>query len=210
MKKLKQLLEQKEALYSAIITDLCKRPKKKIRKELEKDLIADLKAIFAAYGQIMFSPDVVEAFRAWHLGGRQPVPDHPKLEHYLPRRHIHLLKIAMVISIARSPRMVIEMKHYQEALDTLLEAEAYMPDVFKSMSIGGGDSDIYNEAYKFMWALFAKEGKPIMEHRLIRFLMERAPSYSVDKLVETMITSELLKIVGIGEKGRRLLQPLTR
>jgi hypothetical protein len=143
------------------------------------------------------------------MSGREPAPDHPKLEHYLPRRHTHLLKLCMVFSAARSDELIITLQDYQLALDTLVEAETNMPDVFKAMSLGG-DSNIIDETYRFVWQAFAKEKKDISEHRVIYFLIQRVPSYSADKVLESMIASQLFQVTSIGEKGRRTLRPLAR
>ena len=40
MKKLRQMLEQKEAYRNAVMLELYKKQKKSVRKELEKELIA--------------------------------------------------------------------------------------------------------------------------------------------------------------------------
>lgn len=178
-------------------------------EKLQEDLIHDLKIIFNQYGQLHWEERSAAAFRAWYVGGREPVPDHPKLEHYLPRRHTHLLKLCSVFSLARSNSLVITLEHYQEALNTMIEAERHMADVFKAMSLGG-DSSIIDETYRFLWQLYAKEKKPISEHRVIYFLIQRVPSYSADKILEMMISSQIIKIGEIGEKGRRGLLPSQR
>ena len=178
-------------------------------EQLEESLLHDLRRIFSAYGQFIWDPEAADAFRAWHIGGRLPAPDHPKLEHYLPRRHTHLLKLCMVFSINRSDEMIIRLEDYVEAFDTLTEVERFMPDVFKAMSLGG-DSNIIDETYRFVWQAYAKEKKDISEHRVIYFLIQRVPSYSADKILESMISSQLFQVTSIGEKGRRTLRPLSR
>lgn len=176
---------------------------------LEEDLIHDLKQIFQSYGQFIWDPEAAEAFKYWYTGGKKPEPDHPKLEHYLPRRHTHLLKLCMVFSASRANDMIIRLEDYQEALNCLTEAEQHMPDVFKAMSLGG-DGNIIDETYRFVWQAFAKEKKDISEHRVIYFLIQRVPSYSADKILESMIASQLFQITSIGEKGRRTLRPSPR
>lgn len=178
-------------------------------EKLEEDLLHDIRRIFSAYGQFIWEDRASDAFRNWYMSGREPAPDHPKLEHYLPRRHTHLLKLCMVFSIARSDELLIRLEDYQLALDTLVEAEANMPDVFKAMSLGG-DGNIVDETYRFVWQAFAKEKKDISEHRVIYFLIQRVPSYSADKILESMIASQLFSITSIGEKGRRTLRPNSR
>lgn len=176
---------------------------------LQLALTKDLEQIFIAYGQLSFEDSVLNAFRKWHMGGHKPVPDHPKLEHYLPRRHIHLLKLCTIVSMSRSSDMVVTLAHYREAMDLLAEAERYMPDVFKAMSIGG-DKNIIDEAFRFCWAISNQGKDDFPEYRLTYWLTEHAYINQVQNIVEAMILSRQLIVTGIGEKGRRTLRPSTQ
>ena len=67
-----------------------------------------------------------------------------------------------------------------------------MPDIFRSMN-SGGDGKAIEEAWHYMFHIYIKERKPISEHRLIRFLQEKVPSHSVERIVQVMIKSQILK-----------------
>jgi hypothetical protein len=179
-------------------------------EELRQKLIADLIDINGMFGQLQFEPEVVETFTAWYMMDCPPVPDHPKLEHYLPRRHIHLLKLAMVMSVARASDYVIRMVDYQNAMDMLLEAEIFMPDVFKAMRYNS-DANVYDETYAFVYNTYLKEDKAVPEHRIIYFIGQRAPSYAVTKVLEVMVQGGMLKITDInGPGGRPAYTPATK
>lgn len=169
-------------------------------------LAADLQSIHEMFGQMVFDPAVVEAFTAWYMGDCQPVPTHPKLEHYLPRRHIHLMKLAMVHSASRSSELIIRLEDYQSAMDQLLEAEAYMPDVFKAMK-GTSDSSVIDECFAFIYADWAKTKNPMSEHRIIHFLQQRLPIHSVFRALELMVSSGMIEVAALGEKGRNTYRP---
>lgn len=178
--------------------------------EAEALFIEDLQKVHLMFGQFQFALDVIEAFKTWYLLDCPPVPDHPKLEHYLPRRHIHFLKLCMIISASRSSDMVIRMVDYQAAMDMQIEAEAYMPDVFKAMR-HNSDANVYDEVYNYVYNLFAKEGKAIAEHRIIHYIGMRMPAHSVMKTLEHMVSSNLLKIAAIGGPGgRNMYSPTPR
>lgn len=150
---------------------------------------SDLREISELAGQIRFTPEAVEGLRGWAnfspVGG-PPIPDHPKLTHYLTRRKAHLLKLCMVSSAARSNDLVIDIEHFQTALGWLLEMEATLPDIFRALG-ARGDGQHIEEAYHFLFKVFMSNGKkPIPEHRLVRFLSERVPSFSVLRIVELM------------------------
>lgn len=178
--------------------------------KLEEDLQYDLQSVFGLYGQLRWEDNAATAFRNWYMGGRKPLPDHPKLEHYLPRRHTHLLKLCTVFSVAHSSSMVITLENYQEALDTLLEAEAVMPDVFKAMTITG-DGSVIDETFRFVWGLYSKERKDISEHRIMYFLSQRVPAHSALKILEVMVHAQMLiKTVDDTRKGGSLYKPSPR
>lgn len=170
-------------------------------------LITELGVIHALGGQFLIDEEVRDAYRAWYMAGMKPEPDHPKLEHYLPRRNIHLLKLVMAFSAARSDELLLRIEDYRHAMDLLIEAEHFMPDVFKSMNVGAGDATIIDETYRFIKILFAKEDRPIDEHRIIYFLQQRAPAYTCQKILETMVSANLIRIASVGAGGRNAYRP---
>lgn len=174
--------------------------------ELFNRLIADLRLIALAYGKMEWTADAATAYTTWRKAGEAPAPDHPKLLNYLTRRHTHLAKLCMVSSISRSSALVIEVEDYERALDWLVEAEAYMPDLFKSMVLGG-DSAAMDEAYRFVWEVYAKERRGVLEHRIINFLRERVPSHSVMRVFEVMQRSRMVEQDGVSDRGLVLWKP---
>jgi hypothetical protein len=99
----------------------------------------------------------------------------------------------MISSISRSGDKVIGLEHYSEALNWLMEAETYMPDIFKSM-MSGGDSNSMEEAWNYVWTIYAKERKPVHEARLVHFLRERVPAHSIMRVIDIMVRSRMLEI----------------
>lgn len=153
--------------------------------ELFAKLRSDLRDIFDMAGQFAFLPDAQAALRAWHLAGGPPRPEHPKLVHYLTRRTLHLLKLCMVASASERSDKVITLGHYQTALNWLLEMEGELEQIFKALG-ARGDGQVIEEAYHFLYRIYMSTKEPIQEHRLIGYLAERVPSYSVSRIVEVM------------------------
>lgn len=156
-----------------------------------KKLVLDLKHIARMFGEMRFSPAAAQAITSWHMGGRLPAPSHPKLHNYNTRRTLHLLKLCAVSSASCSDSMVIELDHYQTALDWLLEAEDYMPDIFKSMN-SGGDAKAIEECWYFCFQLQVRSGKPVPEAKLYQFLQERVPAHSVERVISVMVRAGVL------------------
>jgi len=159
---------------------------------LQDDLLHDLKEIGRVYGKLGFAADAATAIKEWVKAGYPPEPTHSRLQHYNSRRLAHLLKLCMVSSLSRSSSKIIQLDNYAEALNWLVEAEHNMLDIFKSISMGG-DNAVMEETWNFVWTLYAKEKKPIAEHRIIHFIKERAPSHSVMKILEVMIKSGMFQ-----------------
>jgi len=171
-----------------------------VNKEEWRNLILDLKHIARLYGQMKFSAEAASAITAWHMGGRNPLPRHPKLHNYCTRRTLHLLKLCVVASASISDLLVIEMEHYLTAMDWLIELETAMPDIFKSMS-SGGDAKAIEECWYFCFQLYARKSVPVPEAKLYQFLQERVPAHSVERMIDVMCRAGILKKVDVNKIG---------
>lgn len=161
------------------------------------------------YGQMHFTEEAKRFYSNWYLNGQEPRPEHPKLANYSTRRPRHLLKLCMIASANESNTKIIEQSHVEIALDWLIEAEFFMPDIFKAMK-AGGDSKAIEDAWYHIYTLYMKENKkPIQEFRIIAFLQERVPAHSVLRVLEMMVRSNMLEeISAVGGKTYRPRQPV--
>lgn len=167
--------------------------------EMEKKVQQDLKRIGNLYGQIEFTVDAMQFIDEWYLNGQEPRPDHPKLQHYLTRRPGHLLKLAQVACVSESDTLEIAVRHVQQAMDWLVDAETAIPEIFKAMT-SGGDGKVMDEAWHMLFrfsATYAGKGAP--HSMLIEFLSRRVPSHSVERIIDLMDKSGMIRAVA--EKG---------
>lgn len=170
-------------------------------QSLNEDLMNDLKIIGDLYGKMSFTEEAGEAISKWHLDYGPPQPDHPKLHHYNTRRTAHLLKLCMVASAAMSDDLIITREHYEIALSWLLEAETFMPDIFKAMK-AGGDRRAMEELWHFAYSTYIKDKKPIPEFRLISFLSEKVPAHNVGRILEIMEKAKFFDVVQEPKVGK--------
>lgn len=168
---------------------------------LETALKEDLKTVGALHGRFKFTPEAAKAIDAWHQSGGKPKPDHPKLQHYNSRRTAHVLKLCMVAAVSRGNELLITIEDYHRALDWLFEAESFMPDIFKSMSIGG-DAKAIEDTYYWAYKLYVKKGEAVAEAQVIEYLQNKVPSHSVERILQLMVKSRLLEKVLDGYKPR--------
>lgn len=157
----------------------------RLSMEAQRALVYDLKIIGQLYGKMKFSVDAGAAITAWYDRGGPPIPDHPKLKHYISRRTAKLLKLCMVASACSSDELIITLEHYQLALDWLIEAEGSMLDVFKDMG-SGGEGKIADDTWHYIYTKYIKTKQPIPESDIINFVQQRIPSHSVERFIKLM------------------------
>lgn len=162
-------------------------------------LEADIQEIGNLYGEAKFTPDAAKFIDAWHMGGREPVPDHPKLQHYLSRRTAHLLKLSQVACVSDANELVITVEHIQQAMDWLFDLEAHIPEIFKAMS-NGGEGKVMEEAWHMLFQFAARYQKGAPRSLLIEFISRRVPSHAVERIIDLMEKADMIRAVA--EKGQ--------
>lgn len=159
---------------------------------LRARLLAKLGQMSALYGQMQWEPAAAKRVGEWHLAGGPPTPTHSKLAHYLRRRtSLHMPKLAMVSAIAGTGRLIVRDEDVIRAIGWLTEAEALMPDIFRSM-VGKSDMQMIEEMHYFLSAVYAKENKPVHSRLLVNFLAQRVPSDKVEKIIDIAERSNII------------------
>lgn len=156
------------------------------------DLIHDLRDMYKVYGEVTVTDEAKLAINEWSRLGGPPIPDHPKLTSYSSRRAAHLLKLCIIASMASNSARIVTLDHFAEALDWLAGLEKYMPDVFKSMKVGG-DGRAIEECWHYAYQIFLKTKEPVPEHRIVHFLQERVPVHNISRILDVMERSKLLE-----------------
>ena len=160
-------------------------------EQLHQNLNSDLKEISSLVGMMHWDQHAMEGISEWYRDGLRPVPDHPRLAHYNTRRLAHTIKLSCIASISRSSDFTIAAADFAQARDWLVEAEDTVPDIFSARGIAG-DAQAIDECYHFVYKLYMKDKKPVLEGRVVNFLKDKIPSYSIYKVIEVMSRSGLL------------------
>lgn len=169
--------------------------------ELLHNLQNDLGEIASLYGEMHFTDEAQHEMDQWYLNGGAPVPDHPKLTHYVTRRPSHLLKLCQVSSAERGDDLTITVQDFTRALEWLLEAELYAPDIFKAMT-SSADGRTLEDCHYAMVQVYVKTGqKPIPRARINQFLATRMPAFAVKGAIETMESAGWISAVTVEGKG---------
>jgi hypothetical protein len=172
-------------------------------RDLPRDMLHDLSLINSLTGQFSATQDYQDAINAWRKVGQGPVPDHPKLLHYNTRRLAHLLKLSMVAAVDVSNQLLLTREVFNRAMGWLLDAEQYMPEIFKA-GAQGADSKAMDEIYHYVLASDLKRlGVP--EHKIVNFARERVPAHSVMRVLEIMERSGQIEVSVSGPRVWRAI-----
>jgi len=174
---------------------------KKPSREQHEALAHDIQQIANLKGEFNWTPEAAKALDTWHLAGGPPRPDIPRLEHYVTRRTIHLVKLMMISSLATGNDLIIEEGDFNRALAWLLEAETTMPYIFRAM-IMAGDTALISDAASWVREQELALNRPIAEHAIINFLRTRMKSTDVLRSFEVMKSSNLIRQISLDVHGK--------
>ncbi len=162
-------------------------------KNLFAGLVRDGINISQTIGQLTFTEEAVKTVMAWADSGFAPKQAHPKLSFYNTRRPHNMLKLSCLSAISRGSIGKVEAEDVDRMIQFLIETEEFLPDIFKAMRTGG-DGQVIKEAWYFMYQLYMGKAqqKPIPKSYLIRFLQERVPAHSVDRILQVMIDARFI------------------
>ena len=102
--------------------------------ELETMLSHDLAEIQCMSGEFIPDDSFLARWDVWYpMQDNKPIFSDPRLEGYLTRRGIHVLKIAMVINASRGGNMTLTEEDFNRALEEITAVEVNMPRVFRGI-----------------------------------------------------------------------------
>jgi hypothetical protein len=157
-------------------------------------LIARLKDLVKAHGQLQWQPKAQIALSAWYNAGFPPVPSHDRLQNYNGKRITTVIKLAMISAAARDncATLTVTLEDFDRARAWMLDAESVMPDIFKNM-MHTSDSALIHELYNFICHEFIRRQSPVHGARLHDFLRYRIKNVDRSaKIIEAMVSSGIL------------------
>lgn len=171
-----------------------------IDPELKPQILSRLSQTASLYGQMKWTEDAMKRIDLWHLGGAQPVPNHPKLSSYNKSRSLFALKLSLISSVSRSSELIIRDVDVDRALGWLLDAERLMPDIFRAM-LGKSDRDVIRELHLVMWGKWTENqrlvGRPNIKGEFMRqFLIERVPHEKVASIIKASEDAKIIDRIG--------------
>jgi hypothetical protein len=108
----------------------------------------------------------------------------------------------MCLAAAESNKKVLEISHWEKALQILAEAEARMPLIFEDVITSRGFSETYDDL-----CTFVQPGSTIALHDLHRRLSRTHPAYEVKNIIDMAVNDGTL-IPVMDETGEAVAKPL--
>lgn len=101
--------------------------------QLIKDLTADLDHISRIEGPFSWGPGAKDSYERIYNEIDQSKPEDYRIEGFHNRKDIHVLKVAMLLSISESDELVLTPAYLEAAYDALNEIEATMGKTFSAV-----------------------------------------------------------------------------
>lgn len=159
----------------------------------QKKLVAKLDDCADYYGEMKWDAKAINEMESWRKNKWGPVPDHPKLANYIPRRGtIFAVKLAMVAAMSRGEELAIRLQDVERARGWLLEIEALMPQIFRDM-IMRSDDQVIEETFQYLFSVYVKHRAAIPAATILRFLSQRTPAEKAEKIMSLMEKAGILQ-----------------
>lgn len=157
------------------------------KKPLREDLIHDLQAINQMVGPFRWSPRAMLAYSSWYCDPRsdQGLTD-SRFVGYVSRRAVHLRKLAMLMSAAKSCEKTITENDFVEALALLEMAEIKMHRLFQGVG-KLEDSALFAEIAGFV----SQNDGATFDGILGRFIYDISKD-DLKKILDTLVTAKIL------------------
>ena len=162
---------------------------------LQTSLVKKLDDVADYYGEMKWDANAIAEMERWRKDNWAPVPDHPKLANYTPRRGtIFAVKLAMVSAMSRGEELAIRMQDVERARGWLLEIEDLMPQIFRDM-IMRSDDQVMEETFQYTFEIYMKHRLPLASAIILRFLCQRTPAEKAEKILSLMEKSGIFERV---------------
>jgi len=173
--------------------------------ESQRKVAERLAEISKLYGEVKFTKEAKEHYEAWHLGEKPEASGMNVSFH--SRKHIHILKVAMLLAAADLTRL-ISLDHMKRAMLFIERIEHNMKFIY--MSAGANKQ---SEIHLRMLNALNAAGSPIEYKELLAHFMKDVTQEEFDKVLETLEKVGYLqqkiqgnsRAIGITEKAKGIL-----
>lgn len=152
-------------------------------KTLRKELINDLVQISTLQGEFKFSGEAEKFYTEWYLDPKRfPAFPDPRVSGYYERKHSHVLKVAMALSLAERDELIIEEIDIRTALNLL---ESIEPGYHRSFSAVGKNIHA-TDMERILLQVAAAGDKGLDYGAIVRKNYHALPKRELDDIIEQL------------------------
>lgn len=166
-------------------------------KSLRADIKHDLEMIHTLNGDFQMTSKAFELYSEWYMNKPEDSDINSRhFAYYWERREVHLLKLCMIMSAARSNELIIRPKDYEKADAFLTHAEQFMPQAFSGIGkLAHGD--LIGSIIGFI----ASAGETTTKALINEYIYDITPD-QLTEILETLKLKGFLKISNDDIPGR--------
>lgn len=163
--------------------------KPQVDKGLEDPLIHDLGCMAELEGKINLDDETEEFYDEWYTN--LPPPPVPDLAAFHERKHDHVLKLALILSISESSEMVIRHHHLVKAIEEIEAVELHTPQAlsFIGATQQSHTRDIILRVIKSVYPEYMRHSVALQ--RVYRRLVNGAVEFNL--IIEQLKDEELIE-----------------
>ena len=163
------------------------------------DLIHDLQIISTYQGGFKWDRQAGEAYDNWYIN-HKPATSAATwwLDGYFERKPSHVVKVAMILSIAEGDSFTIAPHHLETAHTMLTEIEMEMPRAFGGLGRAVMSQDIFR-----VMKMVERKGR-VSEAEILAVNWQHFNKTQLDEMVETLVAAN--KIKRVTEDGRLIYE----
>jgi hypothetical protein len=173
--------------------------------DLGKKLEHDLAHIASLEGEVKHdSTATQDAIESWYQNEADERRD-DRVEGYFNRKHVHLHKVAMILSLCERDDLVVTLTHFEAAKHILEGVEANMPKAFS----GVGRNPYSDDILKILEFIQSFDGEPVTRKKIAQRFYHQLQGPELDEVLGTLTTmGELVYVDTIDGKKARAYKPL--
>jgi len=166
------------------------------QKSLFEALVHDLESISLLSGSFQWTQGFMDLWADWRRTDFDNPPFHdPKFDGYCGRRKVHLMKLAMIMSVSREPKeqgdLILTKDDLEQAIKYLEEVEVQMAMTFR----GVGKSDISDLIFRANTFFITAQTNEMEYKQFAKFFEADADKLMMDRITATLEATGLIKLI---------------
>jgi len=164
--------------------------------KINENLIKLLSEIQTLDGEVVLKDDAWDLYEEIYRDfyHNSPFYNDPSLSGYASRRHVHLLKVSMILA-ASERTLLVERRHVEGAKQILAQSELLLPRVL-DLIMTNERGALVDAVYRFI-----QSKEKVSRAELLRAFSHRLDSRDLSTIIETLSHSNRIQCVERGARG---------